>query len=120
MNHNDSQIDQLQKQLVNAKEMVERRQRIMRLSLNPDFRKIVMEDFCIYEAARYAHASADSSLSAEQRADSLALAQSGGHLKRWMSVQLQMAARAETDAHDIEQLLVELHSGVETNEEEGE
>jgi hypothetical protein len=116
MNRNESQIEQLEQQLANAKELTERKQRIMRLSLNPDFRNIVMQEFCVFEAARYAHASGDAALTAEQRADSLAMAQAGGHLKRWMSIQLQMAARSEADAEEIERMLVELHSGSGTED----
>ena len=64
---------------------------------------MVIDLFTTKEAARYAQESADPMLTAEQRADALAIAQSGGHIKRWFAIQLQMASLAERDIPAIEE-----------------
>ena len=56
-------VNDLEQQLANAKMLVERRDRALRLSSNPDFRAIILDEFCTTEAARYVQASADPALS---------------------------------------------------------
>ncbi len=59
-------------------------QRVERLLANPDFRAVILEEYCVQETARFVHQSADPGLSAERKADALAMAQASGHLKRWL------------------------------------
>ena len=81
-------------------EMVALKDAAIRLSQNPDFNKVIMQQFAIYDAAHYVAASCDPALSAEQRADALVLAQAAGHLKRWLSVQVQRGSVAQQDVED--------------------
>lgn len=67
----------------------------------------MLEEFCVNECARYAQASADPALSANERADALAIAQSAGHLRRFLSVVIQMGNSAENTIADIEAALEE-------------
>ena len=97
-----SEVYGLAKQIEDAKQLIEFRTRLQRLSANPDFRAIVLDEFCVQECARYAQSSADPALSERQRQDALGLAQSAGHLKRWMSVQVQMANAAEDQIPNLE------------------
>lgn len=90
-----SRLNALEDQLKDAKALIERRDTILRLSKNADFRKIILEDFFVEECARYARESGDPALTAEQRADALNIAQAAGHLKRYLNVQIQMANQAE-------------------------
>lgn len=105
-----SQVEQLEQQLIEAKKLVERRQMAIRLSQNPDFKKLILDEFCLQEAARYVHASADPSLGPDERADALALAQASGHLKRFLSVTVQMGAHAERDIPNIDEAIDEARS----------
>lgn len=100
-----SQVVALEQQLKNAKQLVEQRRLALRLSQNRDFRKLILEEFCEKEAARYVQNSANPALGADERADSLAIAQASGHLKRWLSVQVQMGAHAEREIEDLETAL---------------
>lgn len=102
-----SQVAALEKQQDDIRALLERRQMALRLHQNPDFRKLILEEFCTQESARYAHSSADPALAAEQRADSLALAQAGGHLKRWLSITVRMADVAEGNLADLEEALAQ-------------
>lgn len=102
-----TQVQALERQLNDAKQLVARRQMALRLYDNRDFRKLVMEGFCRDEAARYVQASGDPALSGEQRMDALNMAQASGHLLRFMSICVQMAAVAERDLPEIEGALAE-------------
>jgi hypothetical protein len=97
-----SAVHALEEQLSSAKEFIARREMALRLARNPDFKKLILEEFCIHECARYAQASADPSLDATARADSLSLAQAPGHLRRWLQVINQMGQVAERDIEDLE------------------
>jgi hypothetical protein len=76
-----------------------------RLFMNPDFHRLIMQEFCVKEAARYVQSSCDPALDANAQKDSLALAQASGHLKRWLSVTTQMANRAKIDIVNVDEQL---------------
>lgn len=100
-------IEQLELQLKSSKEQVELRNAAKRLWENRDFKKVILESFMTTECARYAQTSADPALDATSRADALALAQASGHLKRFLSVIVQMGNNAEGQIPAIEQALDE-------------
>lgn len=107
-------VSALEQQLKGAKALVARRDSALKLSENRDFRKVIMDEFCGSEAARYVQASADPALDAAARADALAIAQASGHLKRYLSVVIQMGNQAARDVGEIEKALDEVRG------EEGE
>jgi hypothetical protein len=100
----------LEKQLRDSKQLVERRQMALRLSENPDFRKLILEGFCLHDAARYVQESADPFLGVHERADALNMAQASGHLKRFLSVSVQMGAHAERTLPELEEAIEEARS----------
>lgn len=97
-----SDVVALEQQLSNAKQLVETRRMALKLSNNHEFRKLILEEFCTNEAARMVQNSGNPALKAEERADSLAMAQASGHLKRWLSAQVQMGAHAEREIANLE------------------
>lgn len=105
-----SQIEALEQQLKDAKELVARRDLALRLGQNRDFRKLILEDFIITEASRLVAQSADPVLSAKEQQDALNMAQAGGHLKRYLSMMVMMGNSAESSIPDIEQALIEVRS----------
>lgn len=110
-----SDHDQLTQQLKNAKELVERRDLALKLGQNRDFKKLILEDFCVKEAARLVGQSADPVLQPQERADALSMAQSAGHLKRYLQMMVMMGNSAEREIPQIEAMLVEI-----ANDPEGE
>ena len=105
-----NQVQQLEKQLDDAKTLVETRQMAIRLFQNPDFKKLIMDGFCLHDAARYAQESGDPALDVEQRADALAMAQASGHLKRFLSMAVQMGAHAERTMPELHAALDEVRA----------
>jgi len=102
-----SDVAALEQHQDNCRKLVERRQMALRLFENADFKKLILEEFCVQDAARYVQLSADPAMGANERADALALAQASGHLKRYLSMTVQMGYTATRDLPDIEQALAE-------------
>lgn len=105
----------LEEQLRNAKEIVARRDLAIKLSGNHTFRKLILEDYFVTEAARLVALSADPALDTTQRADALNMAQAAGHLKRWLSMQVQMGNVAAREVLEVEEALNEIR-GAEADE----
>ena len=109
-----SEVFALEKQLEDSKEAIVRRELALKLYKNPEFKKLVLDEFCTTECARYAQLSADPSLGPTERADALAMAQASGHLRRFLSVVVTMGNQAE-------RLLPDLETEIEAaRQEEGE
>ena len=102
-----SEVFALEKQLADSKVALERREAALKLYKNPEFKRLILDEFCGTECARYAQSSADPALDDRARADSLAIAQSAGHLRRYLSVIVSMGNQAERLIPDIETAIEE-------------
>jgi len=100
-------VTELEAYRENQQTLLDRRNMALRLSNNPDFKKLILDEFCMREAARYVHTSADPAMGKEERADALAMAQASGHLKRFLSVTVQMGAHAERSMPEVDAALAE-------------
>ena len=115
-----TKIEALEQQLSDSRLLLENREMVLKLSENREFRKVILEDFCEKECARYARASGDPALTPEQRADALAMAQAAGHLKRYLSVQVVVGNTAANTIPEIETAIEELRAHPETETEDDE
>jgi hypothetical protein len=102
-----SEVSQLERQREGSLALIAERDLALKLSDNPDFKKLILEEFCVRECARYAQSSGDPALTAEQRADALALSQAAGHLRRWLSVKVRMGNQAEGQLPELEAAIEE-------------
>jgi hypothetical protein len=102
-----SRLNALEDQLKDSKMLIQRRDTIVRLGKNPDFRTVILDAFFVEECARYARESGDPALSEVQRADALAMAQAAGHLKRFLNVQILMGNNAENSMAGLEAAIEE-------------
>lgn len=102
-----SQVNQLEQQRRDNEEMIAKRDLALKLSTNREFKKLILDGFLVEDCARYAQLSADPSLNAEQRADALGLAQAAGHLKRYLSVVVQMGHRGEAENIKLDEAINE-------------
>lgn len=100
-------VEQLERQLVDTKAQVEMGNAVARLLKNPDYRKVIEDGFMLHECARYVQQSANPAIDERGRADALAIAQASGHLKRYLSVTLQIANQCENSIPDIESAIEE-------------
>lgn len=102
-----SEVYALEKQLSESKLSLLRREKALKLYNNPEFKSLILDEFCTTECARYAQSSADPALNADQRADALAIAQAAGHLRRFLSVVVSMGNQAERLIPDLEMAIEE-------------
>lgn len=102
-----TQVQNLEKQLSDQKKLKDRAAAALRLGQNREFKRLILDEFCGTECARYAQESGDPALNAEQRADALAMAQASGHLRRYLSIVVRMGAMADRNIADIEEHLEE-------------
>lgn len=99
--------EKLEYQLEQHRHMIERGEQARRLADHPDFRKVILENFCKEDCARYAMESGDPSLPEENRADALAMAQAAGHLKRYLSYQIQFGETAKRNIDELEEAIAQ-------------
>ena len=104
-------IQDAEKQIAGMKQLAERRELALKLSQNPEFRKLILEYYLVEETARLVHLSADPSLSEQDQRISLSMAQAAGHFKRFMSATMQMGFVAQRDlaqhVENLEQMRIE-------------
>lgn len=105
-----SDIQDLETEIAAAKELKERREIALRLSTNADFKKLVLDEYFVTEAARLVQLSADPALDHDQRNDALEMAKATGHFKRYLSMIVQMGAHAERQLPEMEIALDELRA----------
>lgn len=108
-----SEVFDLERQLAENQQIVKLRDTALKLYGNPEFKSLILDRFCVQECARYAHSSADPALTAEQRTDALNMAQAAGHLRRFLSITVQMGNHAERQIGDLEDAIVEARQEVE-------
>lgn len=113
-------IQALENEVEQAKELIARRNAAIKLSKNPEFRQLFLKEYFESEAARLVQLSGDPALDPMQRADALAMAQATGHAKRYLSMCYQMGGVAEREIHDKEQELERLRAEPEGYVEDAE
>lgn len=90
------------------RELVSRKDQVLKLMANKDFEDFILKYFCVEECARYVCASVDSNLGVDEREDALAVAQSSAHLKRFLNITLKLGENAEEAIKATEEELAEL------------
>jgi hypothetical protein len=113
-------VEQFENHLDGLKETIEFRDAVQRLAKNRDFVKVITNGFMLHEASRYVQASGDPALTAVQRADALAIAQASGHLKRFLSVSIQIGNKAQDDMPELERQLDLARRGVDDDDDFGQ
>jgi hypothetical protein len=105
---------QLEAHQENLKEFVTLREVALRLANNRDFKRLILDEYIVKEAARLVHMSADPIHTAQEQADALAMAQAAGHLKRFLRVTEMRGERAIQDIHDLDDTISEARLEEET------
>lgn len=115
-------IEALTNQLNGAKEAQKKLEKLTRLCKNKDFKDLILEDYCVQEAARLLHMSIHPSQSNEERAKFLVMAQATGGVLMYIHAQEQLLNRDISTISDIEDQLDQLRAQPEQadDEEDGE
>lgn len=104
---NTTVVQGLEQQLEDTKGLIERRNLALKLASNTEFRKLILEGFCLRDCARFAQEAGDPALTEAMRVDAMNMAMAGGHLKRYLSAAFQMGASAENSIRDLEDNLAD-------------
>jgi hypothetical protein len=112
----DVNVYSLEKQEIGFKQAMELRDSAEKLARNPDFKKLILKHFMVEECSLYAQRSADPALNQTQRDDAMAIAQSAGHLKRFLNVIVQMGNHAEGQMPALQAELVEARNEADAEE----
>ncbi len=102
-----SDVKDLEKQKSDSIHFIELKAAAIRLYDNADFKKLILDEFCLHECARYAQQSAHPGLNEVQRADALLIAQAPGALKRFLSAVIQKGNHGEQQMSAIEQAIID-------------
>lgn len=105
-----SEVAQFEQQLSDAKFLVERRDMALKLSGNREFKKLILQEYLVDEAARLIGGSGDPNLNRIQQEDMVQMAKACGHLKRYLSVIVTMGNTAANDIPEIEAELVNVRA----------
>lgn len=97
------EVTELEQQREQYKELIAIRDAIKRLEANPDFQKIVVEQYCVKECARYIGVAGDPAISKDDRDLALEMGKAGQHFKRWLNVSIRMGDHAEGELPELEE-----------------
>lgn len=100
MSEVEQAVEQLRNYQADQAILVKARDQAIALSTDPNFKKLILDGFCTTEAARYVQESCDPMLAPHMREDALAMAQASGHLKRFLSLTIQIG---NTAANNVQQ-----------------
>lgn len=100
-----NEVEELEQFKADQKILVAARDQALRLFENKDFKELILNGFCLNEAARYAQESGDPMLTEVQRQDALNMAQASGHLKRFLSITCVMGNTAARNVLEAEAAL---------------
>lgn len=102
-----SDVTELEKQKEDYKEMIARRDLIQKLLRSPAFKKVILEDYCTKECARYVGVAGDPALGKDERDLALEMGKAGQHFKRWLEVSIQMGNHAEDQMEELDRAIEE-------------
>jgi len=103
----DSQIEEVELSITEARKMVHKRDQLFKLMKNRDFKVIVEDGYLIDEAARLVSISADSNLK-DVRDDIFTAIQGISTFRQYMHTIITMGNMAENEIRDNEELLDDL------------
>jgi hypothetical protein len=93
----ESPAEQVDRQMSNCRQIVERREQALRLLKNKDFKDLIMRFYLVDEASRLAQMSGHLGLSAADAKGFMDMAQATGHLKRFIDVTIRQGEQALAD-----------------------
>lgn len=82
----ETPAQEVDRHMADLRVLIQRREHLMRLLNNSDFKALFLKFYLVDEAARLVQLSGQLGLNALERADCVAMGQATGHFKRFMDV----------------------------------
>jgi len=111
---NNSEIEGLEYRLEENKAKRDIRDKAVRLAKVPEFKELILDEFCRDYCAHQVHLSTDPRLDQKIRDDALVTAQAAGALKRFLSFLVQEGATADNQIEEIEEMLAHARASEDT------
>lgn len=112
----EDQIQKLRGEVAAHKQQVELRDAILRLNDNADFRLVFEKKFMEEEALRACRMSSDPMIDRKMQKDMMSIAASTGHVRRFLSANIQMGNRSEGDIVQLEEEILQYEQGAYDDE----
>lgn len=93
----ETPAEQIDRQMSNCRQVVERREQALRLLKNADFKALIMQFYMVEEAARLSQMSGHLGLTPADAKGFMDMAQATGHLKRFLDVTIRQGEQALAD-----------------------
>ena len=108
-----SQLALLEQLKVKDQAHLDRFAALQRLKSNKDFQEVILKHFMVEDCAQNAHNAANLVLSADKRADSMAMAVAAGHFKNYLLGVERAAEQAASRAEELDDAIVQARNGEE-------
>ena len=108
-----SQLALLEQLKVKDQVHLDRFAALQRLKSNKDFQEVILKHFMVEDCAQNAHNAANLVLSADKRADSMAMAVAAGHFKNYLLGVERAAEQAASRAEELDDAIVQARNGEE-------
>ena len=92
---------------------IERAKKLERLMLIPEFKELIMQDFIVDETVRVAEMAGNPGLTPEMRESAMVMVTGGGHLRRWMKLILDSAARFSEGLPELDEAILDLRQEID-------
>jgi hypothetical protein len=109
----ETPAQQVDRQMSNCQQVVERREQMLRLLKNKDFKDLFMRFYLVDEAARLGQMSGHLGLTPADAKGFMDMCQATGHLKRFIDITIRQGEQALADLAQMRENYEELIKGEE-------
>lgn len=114
---NETQIQEIEISLEQAKHTVALGDAYARLKANPDFRLLIQEEYCVQEASRLTMLTAERNFDEKRKQDVLAAIRGIGEFRQFLMLMEMQADLARDAVRDAERAIAEIENGLEPDQE---
>lgn len=110
MSEKEQRIAEMEEYVSNLEKLIEEKKQAENLIHNPDFQKLILNNYCKRECIRYLQLALCDNITKEARDDSLAMAEDTAKLSLFLNNVLQFGTIAERDIKEAREVLAQLES----------
>ena len=97
-----TEVEELELQKEVNKDLIRQRDLLNKLEQNPEFKELILDNFCTKECARYVHVSTDSRVTPEYRENALNTAKAAGYFLNYLDMIRLKGNNAEASMERID------------------
>lgn len=105
-----TEVEQLELQKEVNRNLIRQRDLLNKLEQNPEFKELILDNFCTKDCARYIQVSTDTRITPEYRENALNTARASGYLLNYLEMVKLKGDNAEANMESIDAELDELRN----------